>query len=91
MLAIGKEIRYRIVPILDAHWEEFFQAHTVSLSTWRERRQAQDGIDPLRCSHCGRPMHLREVAFGPHARIAELFRRAAHPLRPFHPALARPP
>jgi hypothetical protein len=63
----------------------------VSLSTWRERRQAQDGADPLRCSHCGRSMQLREVAFGPHARIEELFRRAAHPVRPVHPALARPP
>jgi hypothetical protein len=27
MLAIGKEIRYRIAAILEAHWEDFFQAH----------------------------------------------------------------
>jgi hypothetical protein len=27
MLAIGKEIRYRIAAILGAHWEDFFQAH----------------------------------------------------------------
>jgi len=27
MLAIGHEIRYRITPILEAHWEEFFQSY----------------------------------------------------------------
>lgn len=27
MLAIGKQIRYRIAPILAVHWEEFFQSH----------------------------------------------------------------
>lgn len=63
----------------------------LSLSSWRERRQAQDGADPLRCSHCGQAMLLREVAFGPHARIEELFRLAGHPLKPFHPAHALPP
>lgn len=27
MLAIGHHIRYRITPILTAHWEDFFQSH----------------------------------------------------------------
>jgi hypothetical protein len=26
MLAIGRQIRYRITPILAAHWEDFFQS-----------------------------------------------------------------
>lgn len=26
MLAIGSEIRYRITPILEDHWEAFFQS-----------------------------------------------------------------
>jgi hypothetical protein len=62
-----------------------------SLTTWRERRQAETGVDPLRCSHCGRSMQLREVAFGPHKRIEKLFRAAGHPLKPFSPALAMGP
>jgi len=63
----------------------------VSLGTWRERQQAETGTDPLRCSHCGQSMVLREVAFGPHKRIEELFRAAGHPLRPLSPALAMGP
>jgi hypothetical protein len=53
----------------------------VSLQSWSERQRAQ-GRDPLRCPVCGQAMQLREVAFGPHARIAELFRQAGQPLRP---------
>jgi hypothetical protein len=63
----------------------------VSLRTWRERRQAQTGVDPLSCSHCGRSMRLWEVAFGPHARIERLFRLAGQPVRSLHPALPMPP
>lgn len=63
----------------------------VSLATWRERRQAETGIDPLRCSHCGRSMVLEEVAFGTHHRIEQIFRAAGHPLRPTSPALAMGP
>lgn len=63
----------------------------VSLTSWRERRQAQTGVDPLRCSHCGRSMLLRDAAFGSHKRIEELFRTAGHPLRPTSPALAMGP
>jgi hypothetical protein len=61
-----------------------------SLLSWAERRLAQDA-DALRCPTCGKTMLLREVAFGPHARIEELFRLAGHPLRAFHPAYAMPP
>ena len=63
----------------------------VSLGTWRERRQAETGTDPLQCSRCARSMVLREVAFGPHKRIEQLFRAAGHPLRPTSPALAMGP
>ena len=63
----------------------------LSLGTWRERRLAETGVDPLRCSHCGKSMRLKEVAFGPHPRIEELFRTAGHPLRPFSPALPMGP
>jgi hypothetical protein len=62
-----------------------------SLGTWRERRQGETGVDPLRCSHRGQSMHLKEVAFGPHNRIEQLFRSAGHPLKPFSPALAMGP
>ena len=61
-----------------------------SLLSWAERRQAQDP-EALRCPTCGQLMVLREVAFGPHARIEELFRLGGHPLRAFHPAYAMPP
>ncbi len=61
-----------------------------SLRNWHERRRA-DGTDPLRCSRCAQRMILTDVAFGPHARIEELFRRAGHPLKSFHPAYAMPP
>ena len=63
----------------------------VSLGSWRERRHAETGVDPLRCSHCCQPMLLQEVAFGPHRRIEELFRSAGHPLKPVSPALAMGP
>lgn len=63
----------------------------VSLRSWRERRQAETGLDPLRCSHCGRSLLLREVAFGPHKHIEALFREAGHPLKPLSPALALGP
>lgn len=63
----------------------------VSMRTWRERRQAETGRDPLTCSHCGQSLVLSEVAFGPHARIEALFRRAGQPLQAFHPVLAMGP
>ncbi|MBM3749083.1 MAG: IS91 family transposase [Acidobacteria bacterium] len=62
-----------------------------SLGSWRERRQAETGIDPLRCSHCGQSMRFRGVAFGSHERIAALFRAAGHPMKPLSPALALGP
>jgi hypothetical protein len=67
------------------------EAPIVSLQTWRARRQAQQGTDPLRRSRCGQSMTLREVAFGSHRRIERLFRRAGHPITPFQPALAQGP
>lgn len=61
-----------------------------SLLSWPERKQAEDP-DALRCTRCGRTMVLREVAFGPHARIEKLFRAGGYPLKSLHPAYAMPP
>jgi hypothetical protein len=78
--ALADANRLRVIGLL-AH-----RPHSVEeLATVRGPRNT-------RPRNSGSPGYLsREVAFGPHARIAELFRRAAHPLRPLHPALARPP
>lgn len=61
-----------------------------SLLTWAERHRAQDP-DALCCSTCGKPMALREVAFGTHARIEALFRLGGYPVKALHPAYAMPP
>jgi hypothetical protein len=61
-----------------------------SLLSWSERRQAQDP-EALSCPTCGKTMVLREVVFGPHAHIEELFRIGGYPLKAFHPAHAMPP
>jgi len=63
----------------------------LSHRSWRERQKARTGTDPLTCSHCGRSLELWELAFGPHQRIEDLFRRAGHPVRLSHPALDKPP
>lgn len=75
----------------DSPPEEGTSVLALSQRTWRERRIAQTGTDPLACSHCGRSLVLTEVAFGPHPRIEALFREAGHPARAFHPALPQPP
>lgn len=57
-----------------------------SLLPWRERRLAEQGVDPLLCSHCQVPMILVGVIFGAHAHIAEYFEAAGFPRAPTHPA-----
>jgi hypothetical protein len=37
--------------------------------TWRERRQASTGVDPLQCERCGREMELVGHFFGRHAEL----------------------
>lgn len=62
MLAIGKDVRYRIVPILDECWEDFFQAHKgwirpVVLETVRKLRACRTpalGCHLYRCPQCQR-------------------------------------
>jgi hypothetical protein len=62
MLAIGKEIRYRIVPILEVHWEDFFQAHKgwirpVVLETVRKLQACRTpalGCHLYQCPSCER-------------------------------------
>jgi hypothetical protein len=61
-----------------------------SLQSWEERQHAQ-GREPLWCEPCAAPMLLRDVVFGPHARIERYFRLAGRPLQPFAPTLAMPP
>jgi hypothetical protein len=62
----------------------------LSQRSWHERQHAQ-GVDPLRCTHCGQRLLLREVAFGPHIRIERLFQLGGRPLRPFPSAYPQPP
>jgi hypothetical protein len=69
MLAIGKEIRYRIVLILDAHWEEFFQAHQgwirpVVLETVRKLRACRT---PALGSHVPACPDGHEIKVVPHS------------------------
>lgn len=62
MLAVGKQIRYRIVPILEEHWEDFFQSHKgwirpVVLETVRKLRSCRTpalGCHLYHCPSCGR-------------------------------------
>jgi len=57
-----------------------------SLLPWRERRLAEQGIDPLLCPSRQIPMTLIGAIFGSYAKIAEYFEAAGIPTTPIHPA-----
>jgi hypothetical protein len=67
------------------------EAEATSLLSWRERRVAATGEDPLVCPSCRVEMQLLGTVFGSHAAIAEYFEAAKRPTTPFHPAFVPSP
>jgi hypothetical protein len=71
----------------DAHEIVLEHEPSTALLSWRERRIAEQGEDPLRCPTCQVPMELQCRVFGSHAVIAEYFEACKRPTTPFHPVL----
>lgn len=58
----------------------------LSLMSWRQRQEIQQGKDPLVCDRCQVKMRFLGTMFGAHAQVAEYFEAARIPTKPFHPA-----